>query len=129
MSNLDDFFDGLGPPRKRRGPVKGRKQPESIIQQAIRDMLHLKGWYTMNMHGNKYQSGVPDLYCCHPRLGVRWVEVKRKGKYRFTTDQLRVFPELTSHGVGIWVLTAGTEHEYKKLFKPANWWAFLDVMK
>ena len=74
-------------------------------------------------------KAVPDLYACHKRYGPRWVEVKRKDKYRFTKWQLEVFPQLTEKGVGIWVLTSATEKEYKKLFGPPNWYMFLEVMK
>jgi hypothetical protein len=81
------------------------------------------------MTGNEFQMGVPDLYACHKRHGTRWIEVKRKDKYRFTPAQMDVFPELAAKGVGIWIMTAATEAEYKKLFKPANWWVFLGVMK
>jgi hypothetical protein len=122
--------DLLGPiePR-RRGPKKGSRQPENIIQTDIINFLKLRDWYVINMTGNEFQMGVPDLYACHKRYGARWIEVKRKDKYRFTPAQMDVFPELTAKGVGIWILTAATESEYKKLFGPANWWTFLEVMK
>ena len=125
---LEDLL-GPVPERTKRGPKKGSRQPEGIIQSDIIKMLKLKDWYTINMHGNEYQMGVPDLYCCHKRHGTRWIEVKRKEKYRFTPAQIDVFPELAAKGVGIWILTGATEHEYSKLFKPANWYMFLDVMK
>ena len=61
--------------------------------------------------------------------GTRWIEVKMPVGYRFTAAQLEVFPEFASKGVGVWVLTAATEEEYKKLFKPANFMWYLQVMK
>lgn len=113
----------------RRGPKPGSKQPESIIQRAIIDYLKLRDWFVLNMHGNEYQQGVPDLYACHKRYGTRWIEVKRKEKYRFTPAQMDVFPEFAAKGVGIWILTAATKGEYDKLFGPPNWHMFLQVMK
>jgi len=83
----------------------------------------------METHGNMYQSGFPDLYICHARYGTRWVEVKVKDKYKFTGAQLENFPAMSAKNVGIWILTAATEEEYAKLFKPANWHTFLNVMK
>ena len=124
---LDDL---LGPiDNVRRGPKKGSRQPENIIQTAIIEYLELRDWFIMNMTGNKYQAGVPDLYICHIRYGPRWVEVKREKKYSFTPAQLEVFPKLSIHGVGIWILTAATKMEYAKLFKAPNWHMFLPVMK
>jgi len=127
---VDDLFEGFPEPkRKKRGPKVGSRQPENIIQGDIIKMLELKDWFVINMHGNEYQMGVPDLYACHNRYGTRWIEVKRKDKYRFTSAQIDVFPELAAKGVGVWILTAATTHEYNKLFKPANWHTFLEIMK
>ncbi len=109
-------------PRKRKGP-------ESEIVTAIRKFLLERGWYTIKTHGSEFQSGLPDLYCCHPRYGTRWVEVKNPLKYSFTSAQMDTFPKLEAHGVGVWILTAGTETEYQKLFRPANWYTFLSIMK
>ena len=126
---LEDLLGPIDEGRTKRGPKKGSRQLENIIQSAIIKMMRSKEWYIINMHGNEFQMGVPDLYCCHKRHGTRWVEVKVKDKYRFTPAQIDVFPELAAKGVGIWVLTGASEEQYAKLFKPANWWAFLDVMK
>jgi len=76
-----------------------------------------------------YQSGFPDVYAYHARYGTRWIEVKVKDRYKFTPAQLETFPDFSAKNVGIWILTAATEAEYDKLFKPANWHFFLDVMK
>lgn len=65
-----------------------------------------------------YQSGFPDLYCTHPKYGIRWIEVKlpnMKGSV-FTPAQLKEFPKLASHGTLIWIITAATNTEYRKLF-------------
>jgi hypothetical protein len=109
-------------PRRRRGP-------ESIIVDELRTFLHLRDWYTIKTHGSEYQSGLPDLYCCHKRYGARWIEVKNAEKYSFTSAQMDVFPKLIAHGVGVWILTAATEAEYRKIFGPSNWYTYLSIMK
>lgn len=76
-----------------------------------------------------YQSGFPDLYATHYKYGARWVEVKNPEKYCFTPAQLEWFPQFVSHGSGIWIMTAATDVEYEKLFKPCNWYLYLGVMK
>ena len=108
-------------------PLKLRRnnRPEDKIVAKIVKYLRMKKWVTYNMHGNIYQSGIPDLYATHKFYGGRWIEVKNPGAYRFTTAQLDVFPEMCRNGSGVWVLVAGTDEEYQKLFKPYNWYLYL----
>ena len=127
-----NLFDDLGVPKptaSKRGPKIGSKQPEAKIQDALVRHLKIKDWFVIETHGNEFSMGLPDLYCCHSRFGTRWVEVKNPTGYRFTAAQLDVFPHFAAKGVGIWVLTAASETEYNKLFKPANWYWYLSVMK
>ena len=124
--------------------IRGSKGPEAKIQEAIIKFLEDRKWFVKRMHGNMYQHGIPDLYACRrkfhygvPKEGiyysneplVRWIEVKCAEKYKFTAAQLKDFPRFMQEGVGIWVLTAATEIEYAKLFKPPNWYQFLPVAK
>lgn len=106
-----------------------RSGPEREIQDALVDFLILKGWLVKETHGNEFQSGLPDLYCAHIRYGTRWVEVKNPLKYSFTPAQIDFFPKLAAVGVGVWILVAATEHEYNKLFQPANWYTYLSIWK
>lgn len=101
------------------------KGPERIIQDAIVAFLRVRGWHVMETHGNMYQSGFPDLYATHSKYGHRWIEVKNPGKYVFTPAQLEHFPKLAANGSRIWILTAATDSEYKKLFEEHNWWKYL----
>ena len=105
-------------------PVKHRfTNPEQKVRDRIRAMLERKGWYVEIMHGNLFQSGIPDLFATHKRYGYRWVEVKLpkfKGS-RYTAAQLKKFPILCANGSGVWVLTEDTEEEYNKLFEKYNW--------
>lgn len=111
----------------QRPTIKAKHGPEYKIQKAIINFLMLRGWYVKETHGNMYQQGFPDLYVCKRKYGSRWLEVKNPVKYKFTPAQLISFPRMSSEGIGIWILTAATEVEYAKLFKPANWWTFLHI--
>lgn len=97
--------------------------PEYHVREAIVKMLEMRGWYVKKVHGSMYQSGFPDLYCTHKKHGIRWIEVKLPNMEgsRWTKDQLADFPKLADNGTPIWVLTAATEYEYRKLFGPDNW--------
>ena len=106
-----------------------RDGPEAAIQRAIVVMLKARDWGVIETHGSQYQFGLPDLYAMHARYGTRWVETKNPEKYSFTPGQMEIFPLMTSKGVGIWILTAATEEEYQKLFKPPNWFQFLSIMR
>lgn len=98
---------------------------EDIIQEALIAFLRARDWYVNPTHGNMYQRGFPDLFCSHRQFGPRWVEVKCPRNYGFTPAQLREFPKMNAHGTGVWVLSAATEDEYKKLFLPYNWSFYL----
>jgi len=105
--------------------LHSKRKPESIIQDQIINFLTLRGWYCMSTHGNMFQQGFPDIYATHNKYGARWLEVKVKDHYSFTPAQLECFPKLSANGSRIWILTAATEEEYKKLFGPENWQWFL----
>ena len=105
--------------------------PEAKIQKAIKDFLFMKQWHVMETHGNMYQSGFPDLWATNVKYGQRWVEVKlpnMKGS-KFTPAQLEHFPKICANGSGVWIITAATEEEYLKLFKPSNYWTYLSVWR
>jgi hypothetical protein len=114
-----------------RAKEYGDNGPESKVQKALSDYLKIRDWFVKPTNGNMYQVGFPDLYCAHNRYGQRWIEVKLPGMVgsRFTAGQLDWFPRFSAAGVGIWILTAGTDSEYRKLFGPPNWHTYLSVMK
>lgn len=107
---------------------KATTGPESIIQAEIENMLRIKGWFVMRTHGSAYQAGFPDNFACHKLYRQRWIEIKLPGMVgsKFMPSQLEVFPKLCANGSGVWVLTAATEEEYRKLFEPPNWAKFLN---
>lgn len=107
--------------------AKKKGSPEKKIQQAIMDMLTLKGWFCLSTHGNMFQKGLPDIYATHPSYRQRWIEVKlpeMKGS-QFTPAQRTTFAKLIAFGSPIWILTAATEEEYKKLFFDSNYHYYL----
>lgn len=113
-------------------PNPPRNNPEQKIQDHIIEFLSIRGWVVMPTHGNMYQQGFPDLYCLHHNYGAKWIEVKNPKGYSFTPAQRKYFPIIAQalemgpdHRQGIWILTAATEEEYKKLFGPQNWYTYL----
>ncbi|HPT70850.1 MAG TPA: hypothetical protein PLE74_01050 [Candidatus Cloacimonadota bacterium] len=109
----------------------GENSPEAKVQKAISDYMKCRDWFVKPTHGNMYQAGFPDLFTAHQKYGIRWIEVKlpnMKGS-RFTSQQLIDFPKFSAAGVGIWILTAGTDDEYRKLFGAPNWHCYLSIMK
>lgn len=106
-------------------PGKPKQGPEAKIQHDIIDFLKIRDWLVMPTHGNIYQFGFPDLYCAHHMHGSRWVEVKNPLAYSFTPAQVKFFPLMYAHGVGVWILTAASQGEYEKLFKPCNYHAYM----
>jgi hypothetical protein len=102
---------------------------ESKIQKAIKAYMADRGWFVKDTHGNMYQSGFPDLFACHSMYGIRWIECKLPGMVgsHFTPAQLQTFPQLTSHGAGVWVMT-GTD-DYKVLFDKPNWHQYLSILR
>lgn len=92
------------------------------VRDPLKRLLQLRGWYVKVLHGNKYQSGLPDLYATHKVHGTRFIECKLPGMVgsAFTKAQREVFPKLIDNGTSIWILVAATEYEYKKLFCPSN---------
>lgn len=104
----------------------GLKGPEEKILCDVANFLKIRDWFVMRTHGNMYQHGFPDLWVSHVKYGPRWVEIKNPLKYGFTPAQLENFPKICANGSGVWILVAPTEAEYNKLFKPCNWWHYLE---
>jgi len=95
--------------------------PEWYIRADLVEFLETRGWLVEIFIGNAFQTGVPDLYCYHKKWGERWIDAKQPKRYTFTKAQRHKWPKWEAAGVGIWILTAATQAEYDKLFKPPNW--------
>lgn len=106
-----------------------QRGPEAKIQDELIKFLEARGWFVKVIHGNVFQSGLPDLFACKRKYGSRWIEVKNPASYKFQATQLETFPRMMAEGVGVWILTAATEAEYNKLFAPANWYQYLPIAK
>lgn len=103
-------------------PNLKRLQPEQKIQKDIITMLENKGWFVKVMHASDLLSGIPDLWACNRKYGQRFIEVKlpRMVGSKFTKAQLRDFPKILAENIGIWILTAANEQNYKRLFDHEN---------
>lgn len=100
----------------------GRESPETKVRDDIRNMLQGRGWGVWITHGNKYQSGFPDLYVAHLKHGTRWIDAKVEGRYGFTKAQKRMWPLWHyEYKIGIWILTGNGQDQYDRLFQPPNW--------
>jgi hypothetical protein len=105
-------------------PLKKKPPLEATIQNRIRKALELLGWRTWKIHGGRFQSGWPDLFCAHADLGVRWVEVKRPKTGKLTRGQQKRFAALESAGVGVWVLDGAEPTDLALIDGPPNWRAY-----
>jgi len=102
--------------------VTAHSGPEAKIHADLEKYLKGRDWYVKSTHGNQFQFGLPDIFICHERFGMKWLEVKNPEQFSFTPAQLKEFPKMSAHGAGIWILCAATDEEYARLFKPANWY-------
>jgi hypothetical protein len=109
--------------------VKAKRKPETLLQKKMCLYLRARQWYVKEMHASLFLAGVPDLYCCHSKYGPRWIELKILETGRYTPAQLEEFPKMAANGAGIWVLTADTDEEYMKLFRPCNWLLFTEMFR
>lgn len=100
---------------------------EAQIQADIIRYLEARGWFVKPVPSTAKSAGWPDLYCFHIMHNERWVEIKKPNMEgsRFTRYQIREFARMVRAGVGIWILTAATDSEYKKLFRPQNYSSYL----
>lgn len=101
-----------------------RDEPEKRIRRRIKEFMTDRGWRVDITHGNKYQSGFPDLHCYHKRFGLRWVDAKNPLSYKYTTPQIKLWPEWEKVGCGVWIMFDGDDANYKFLFQPPNFRKF-----
>lgn len=99
---------------------KPKPQPEieKKIQERITKALKAENWFAKWTHGNRYQSGIPDIYAHHRIYGPRWIEVKKPKGSKLEDTQYEVFSAWEARRVGVWVLTDADLH---LLLEPPNW--------
>lgn len=105
--------------------IRKNDNPEQRLQDQFREFLLCRDWRVMRTHGNKYQKGLPDLYCLHRVYGARWVEIKYLPNASITKAQMSVFTAISAVREGIWIVTECHELEYRKLHHNPNWRGFL----
>ncbi len=110
-------------------------QRESVrIVNPFTILLKARGWHVENIHGNQFQSGLPDQYICKQGQHPRWIEYKVFDawfKTSITLAQRTKFPLLDANGTLIFIIAAQDlrgpakqgerERLYKKLFQEPNW--------
>ncbi len=107
--------------------IRKKHGPEYHVQQDVVAFLRQRGWHVERLIGVALQSGLPDLFACHPKFGIRFIELKNEDHYGFTKAQKWKFPVLMQYGLGIWILTAANEEQYDRLFKEPNLWDYLET--
>ena len=70
--------------------------------------MKTRGWYSENIHGNQFQSGLPDSYFFHEDYTPRWIEfkVKRGNSIKLTTAQKKKFPVLIAKNVPVYIVAS-----------------------
>lgn len=108
-----------------------QRETKLVGQPFINHMTN-KGWFCIKTHGNQFQQGLPDYYCCHSKFTARWVEIKVfDGNSLHVTDaQKKVFPVFIGYDVPVYVIAAEDlrgkekygerERLYRKLFDEPN---------
>lgn len=104
-------------------PASGRDgaRLEKDHYHELRQHMVNRDWMVRKitvMHGS--MAGWPDVFAAHKVHGTRFIETKRPDVGRLTEDQLKVFNDFASHGVGIWIVTC--VEDYQLLFERPNWW-------
>ena len=101
-----------------------RDKPEYKTKRTKNDLvkyLEIRGWLTQRMSADAFLKGFPDLFCADNKWGTRWVEVRRPENHTLNKAQRRRWALWDELRIGIWVLTAATQEEFNKLYKPPNW--------
>jgi hypothetical protein len=101
-----------------------RDDPETRIRTRLKAFMEERGWRVDITHGNKYQSGFPDLHTYHLEHGLRWIDTKNPGSYKYTTPQIKLWPKWELVGCGVWILFEGDHKNYNLLFQPPNFREF-----
>jgi hypothetical protein len=109
-----------------------KKEENLKIVEPLSEYMQYQGWVVEKTHGNRFQSGFPDLFCCHSQHYIRWIECKviRNHNIHFEQSQIIKFSKWISHGVKIWII-AGIDFRginnkmqlhaaYTRLFKDPN---------
>lgn len=104
------------------------KNPESKIQERIKEHMEGNGFYVQVISGGLYQSGLPDLYAVRNDLGSLWIEVKTPKRAReamggLSPVQVANFKKMASHGAKIYILSS--VKEYYRVFEEPNFYSYL----
>ncbi len=108
------------------------KQKESLwVADPMNDHGRGMEWHVTNIHGNKFQSGMPDSFWCKAGMHDRWIEYKiiYGNSISFTPAQMKKFPVLIAAGVWVYIICTRTplrndypsrQRLYNKIMKEPN---------
>lgn len=94
------------------------RQPEAILGNQIKKYLEVRGWKLIKLHGNQFQSGLPDYVALYPGGKIKWIEIKTPTG-RLSSRQIEKFSLLEKMGQQIYILTC--LEECKWLDMQPNW--------
>jgi len=77
---------------------------ESTVSKTLTDHLQLKGWMYRKLHGNMYQTGLPDLFLIGPKGHQCLIEMKGTKKEQGPLQQIDLFERCKGMQVGFLIL-------------------------
>lgn len=102
--------------------LRGGTQPETKIVNKLTSRFKAAGCYVKKLHGNAFQSGLPDLLVISKQWGTIFVEVKTpRGK--LSPRQINEFAKMSRVGAKIFVINNADNWDIVKTKKP-NWAAY-----
>lgn len=94
---------------------------EETIERKLMKNLWDYGWFCKKLHGNAYQSGLPDLLVARSDRFQGFIEVKRPVQFSFENSQLITFPQMDAAGCQIYVLDGFSDEHISLLARKPNW--------
>jgi len=98
---------------------KPRGKPEAEGANRLKLHMQARGWVVDKIGGSKFAVGWPDLFCWHPKHGLRWIETKAPGG-KLRKSQYDRFHRWKQHGLSVYVLE--DETHYQRLFLDQDNW-------
>lgn len=103
-------------------------ETEKQIEVKLMKRLEYYGWFVKKLHGNTFQSGMPDLFVSRKDLGIRLIEIKKPGSWSFTNSQKSTFPLLMASGAPVYLLFGYSDEDIILLSSPPNLVNYLEQL-
>jgi hypothetical protein len=96
-----------------------RKQPEKEGAKRLVELMIRDGWWIRKLHGNVFQSGLPDYVAAHRIYGMCFIETKAPGGFLSETQR---YEFMRWHKVGVKIFVVHDEKDYDIIKAGrANW--------